>query len=103
MGDRVLLGVGQLGHRAPLAGGDEHGVVAEPALPGAPGGAETLFEGVCEGTMAAEDAGTRGFGYDPAFVPEGERRTMAELTDAEKDAISHRGRAAHALREWLGA
>jgi XTP/dITP diphosphohydrolase len=36
-------------------------------------------------------------------VPEGERRTMAELTDDEKDAISHRGRAARALLEWLGA
>jgi XTP/dITP diphosphohydrolase len=69
----------------------------------APDGEETLFEGVCAGTMAAEDAGTRGFGYDPVFVPEGERRTMAELTDAEKDAISHRGRAARALREWLDA
>jgi XTP/dITP diphosphohydrolase len=69
----------------------------------APDGEETLFEGVCAGTMAAEGAGTRGFGYDPVFVPEGERRTMAELTDAEKDAISHRGRAARALREWLDA
>ena len=68
-----------------------------------PAGAETLFEGVCDGTMAAEGAGTRGFGYDPVFVPAGEQRTMAELTDAEKDAISHRGRAARALREWLEA
>ena len=68
-----------------------------------PGGAETLFEGVCAGTMAAEGAGTRGFGYDPVFVPDGEARTMAELGDSEKDAISHRGRAARALREWLGA
>ena len=69
----------------------------------APDGAETLFEGACEGTMAADGAGTRGFGYDPVFVPGGERRTMAELSDAEKDAISHRGRAARALREWLWA
>jgi XTP/dITP diphosphohydrolase len=69
----------------------------------APGGAETLFEGTCEGTMAAEGAGARGFGYDPIFVPDGEQRTMAELTDAEKDAVSHRGGAARALREWLGA
>jgi XTP/dITP diphosphohydrolase len=53
--------------------------------------------------MSAEGAGTGGFGYDPVFVPEGERRTMAELTDAEKDAISHRGRAARALRAWLEA
>jgi len=69
----------------------------------APDGAETLFEGTCEGTMAAEGAGVRGFGYDPVFVPDGERRTMAELRDGEKDGISHRGRAAAALREWLGA
>ncbi len=67
----------------------------------APGGEETLFYGRCAGTMAAEGAGTRGFGYDPVFVPEGERRTMAELADDEKDAISHRGRAARALLEWL--
>ena len=66
-------------------------------------GAETLFYGRCAGVMAAEGSGTRGFGYDPVFVPDGERRTMAELTDAEKDAISHRGRAARALREWLAA
>ena len=69
----------------------------------APGGEETLFYGRCCGTMAAEDAGTRGFGYDPVFVPDGERRTMAELGDEEKDAISHRGLAARALLEWLGA
>jgi XTP/dITP diphosphohydrolase len=68
-----------------------------------PGGDETLFYGRCAGTMAAEGAGTRGFGYDPVFVPDGERRTMAELGDEEKDAISHRGLAARALLEWLGA
>jgi XTP/dITP diphosphohydrolase len=69
----------------------------------APGGEETLFHGRCSGTMAGEGAGTRGFGYDPVFVPDGERRTMAELGDEEKDAISHRGLAARALLEWLGA
>jgi XTP/dITP diphosphohydrolase len=68
-----------------------------------PGGAEREFEGTCAGTLAAEPRGDRGFGYDPAFVPHdaGGGRTMAELTDAEKDAISHRGRAARALRSWL--
>ena len=66
-------------------------------------GTESVFEGVCDGAMAAEWAGTRGFGYDPVFVPAGETRTMAELTDAVKDAISHRGHAARALREWLEA
>jgi XTP/dITP diphosphohydrolase len=66
---------------------------------------EKLFEGRCEGTMAQEARGDRGFGYDPVFLPrDGDgTRTMAELPDAEKDAISHRGRAARALLEWLGA
>jgi XTP/dITP diphosphohydrolase len=65
--------------------------------------AERLFEGRCEGAMAPESRGERGFGYDPVFVPDDAdgRRTMAELTDDEKDAISHRGRAARALLEWL--
>jgi len=68
----------------------------------APDGEERLFYGRCAGTMAAEGSGPRGFGYDPVFVPDGERRTMAELADGEKDAISHRGRAARAMLEWLG-
>ena len=67
------------------------------------GGEERLFEGTCEGRLAAEARGERGFGYDPAFLPDdlpGDR-TMAELSDAEKDAISHRGRAARALLAWV--
>ena len=69
-----------------------------------PDGAEHLFEGTTTGTVAPESRGTGGFGYDPLFVPDdgpGDGRTMAELSDAEKDAISHRGRAARALEEWL--
>jgi XTP/dITP diphosphohydrolase len=66
-------------------------------------GSEHLFEATTGGTVAPEPRGEGGFGYDPLFVPEnGDGRTMAELTDAEKDAISHRGRAARALLEWLG-
>jgi XTP/dITP diphosphohydrolase len=65
-------------------------------------GVEQLFEGRCTGTLAAEPRGTNGFGYDPAFVPDDRPdKTMAELTPAEKDAISHRGRAVALLREWL--
>ena len=66
---------------------------------------ERVFEGRCAGTLATEPRGERGFGYDPAFLPEdwpGDE-TMAELTDAQKDEISHRGRAARALLAWLGA
>jgi XTP/dITP diphosphohydrolase len=65
-----------------------------------PGGREEVVHGRCEGTLATEPRGTGGFGYDPAFVPldfPGDARTMAELTPREKDAISHRGRAARAL------
>jgi XTP/dITP diphosphohydrolase len=69
-------------------------------------GSERLFEGRCEGRLAEAPRGTGGFGYDPAFVPDdldGPERTMAELEPAEKDAISHRGRAARALAAALGA
>jgi XTP/dITP diphosphohydrolase len=66
-----------------------------------PDGAETTFEGTCSGTMAPARSGTRGFGYDPVFVPHGEQRTMADLPDEEKDAISHRGEAARRLEAWL--
>ena len=59
-------------------------------------GAESLYEGRCEGTLTLEPRGSGGFGYDPAFVPADtgadDRRTMAELEPAEKHAISHRGR-----------
>src|SRR5919106_2191763 len=66
-----------------------------------PGGHEELVQGRCEGTLALEPRGNGGFGYDPAFVPDdypGDERTMAELTPLEKDAISHRGRAARELK-----
>ncbi len=69
-----------------------------------PEGEEHVFEASCEGTLATEPSGGGGFGYDPLFVPvEHPERTMAELTDAEKDAISHRGRAARELLAWLTA
>lgn len=67
-----------------------------------PGGSERTFEGVCEGTMAESASGAGGFGYDPVFVPDTHPgRTMAELSDAEKDAISHRGQAARSMLAWL--
>jgi len=69
-------------------------------------GEERVFEERCTGTLAAVPRGERGFGYDPAFLPDDGRpssaaRTMAELSDVEKDAISHRGRAVRALLAWL--
>jgi len=68
-------------------------------------GAEALVEERCTGTLAAEPRGEGGFGYDPIFLPDDrdrdDDRTMAQLSDAEKDAISHRGRAARALLACL--
>jgi XTP/dITP diphosphohydrolase len=67
-----------------------------------PDGSERTFAATTAGTVADTPRGAGGFGYDPLFVPDGgDGRTMAELSDGEKDAISHRGRAARALREWL--
>lgn len=67
----------------------------------APDGQTLVAEGTCEGRIAQQPAGTGGFGYDPIFLPEGETRTMAQLTPAEKDGISHRGRAFRALARLL--
>jgi len=66
-----------------------------------PDGRVLHAEGVCDGTLVTTTRGARGFGYDPVFVPEGERRTMAELGDQEKDRISHRGRAFRALARLM--
>jgi len=68
-------------------------------------GEEHLFEGRCAGRLAERPRGERGFGYDPAFLPDDGPAglTMAELSDEQKDAISHRGRAARALLAWLRA
>jgi XTP/dITP diphosphohydrolase len=65
-------------------------------------GTERVFFGDSSGRLAVQPRGERGFGYDPAFVPEGDfgGRTMAELTDDEKDLISHRGRAVRAMLRW---
>ena len=71
----------------------------------APGGGrrEVTAEGICEGTILDSPRGSRGFGYDPLFLPRGESRSFAELTGEAKDAMSHRGRAAKALRAKLGS
>jgi XTP/dITP diphosphohydrolase len=68
-----------------------------------PEGRELHARGELRGTLAAEPRGSGGFGYDPAFVPGGQTRTVAEMSAAEKDAISHRARAAAALRPQLPA
>ena len=64
-------------------------------------GRESLFQGAVEGRIAETEAGCGGFGYDPLFVPEGCDRTFAEMTDEQKNALSHRGRAVRKLAEYL--
>ena len=71
-------------------------------LVGLRGEGETLVAaGVCPGTISRAQGGTGGFGYDPVFVPEGETRSMAQMSREEKAAISHRGRAARRLAALL--
>jgi len=67
-----------------------------------PDGRELAVEGVCAGHIALAEQGTRGFGYDPVFIPdEGDGRTFAQLDPVEKNALSHRGRAFRALGQRL--
>jgi XTP/dITP diphosphohydrolase len=63
-----------------------------------PDGSELVVNGVCSGSITTEERGERGFGYDSVFVPDdGDGRTFAEMTDDEKHAVSHRGRAFRSL------
>ena len=61
-----------------------------------------FFDGTCEGSIATARRGSGGFGYDPVFLPDAyPGRTLAEVSEAEKNAVSHRGRAIRAMADWL--
>ena len=62
-----------------------------------PDGSVEAVEGRVTGTIRHEAVGANGFGYDPVFVPDGDTRSLAEYTDVEKNAISHRGLAFRAM------
>jgi XTP/dITP diphosphohydrolase len=64
-------------------------------------GEEFTFEGIVNGEIAFEKTGKDGFGYDPIFLPEDQKISFAEMGSAEKNKISHRGRAVRKLIEWL--
>lgn len=66
-----------------------------------PAGEELAFDGKCFGKIAAHEAGTGGFGYDPIFVPDGFSATFAEIDGAEKDRLSHRGLAFARLADFF--
>ena len=61
-----------------------------------------MFEGTLEGVIAREKSGNGGFGYDPIFIPdEYPGMTLADITEDQKNEISHRGKALRAMAEWL--
>lgn len=62
---------------------------------------EYYFDGICKGEITIERRGTNGFGYDPVFIPEGYACTFAEMSEIEKNKISHRGLAIKKLTEFL--
>ncbi|MDR0797039.1 MAG: non-canonical purine NTP diphosphatase [Tannerella sp.] len=66
-------------------------------------GKEYVFEGIIEGNITESPRGNNGFGYDPVFVPDGFTKTFAELSDQEKNAISHRAKAVHQLAWFLSS
>ncbi|MET0393883.1 MAG: RdgB/HAM1 family non-canonical purine NTP pyrophosphatase [Chitinophagaceae bacterium] len=66
-------------------------------------GEETLFEGICTGTIISRRRGTKGFGYDPVFVPDGSAKTFAEMDLEEKNQFSHRARATEKLVAFLNS
>ncbi len=69
-----------------------------------PNGEKLIARGTCEGHIAFEKTGDKGFGYDPVFIPDGvDGRSMASLSDEEKDSISHRRRALDKLAEQFEA
>ena len=97
--DNLRLLIAQLDHvPANRRGAAFHCAVAVAT----PQGDERIVEGIVEGTLIGTPRGANGFGYDPIFVPTGYEITTAEMSDEDKDAISHRGRALRALAPVLG-
>lgn len=66
-------------------------------------GQEYLFEGTCEGSIADQPRGKKGFGYDPVFIPRGDNRTFAEMDLTEKNQYSHRSKAIRNLVDFLNS
>lgn len=64
-------------------------------------GEEHFFEGAVEGEIVLQEQGEGGFGYDALFIPQGEKRTFAQMSHEEKNALSHRARAVEKFRQFL--
>jgi XTP/dITP diphosphohydrolase len=89
----MLEAVGAEGIARTAAGLGNVGASARCFLLYKDGDREVVAEGRTEGTLVLPGRGRHGFGWDPVFLPDGSSRTFAELTGAEKDAVSHRGKA----------
>ena len=92
-----------LGQLADIPAGQRGAHFACAAALVLPSGAEHVTEGVVDGALTTAPRGTNGFGYDPIFVPAGYEVTTAEMSPADKDRISHRGRALRALAPVIAA
>ena len=99
-GANLRLVLGQLSDIPPGRRGAQFVCAAALVLPS---GGEHVTEGVLDGWLAGEPRGSNGFGYDPIFVPSGGELTTAQLSPAEKDRISHRGKALRALAPVIAA
>jgi XTP/dITP diphosphohydrolase len=96
----LRLVLGQLSDIPPGRRGAQFVCAAALVLPS---GSEHVTEGVLDGWLTSEPRGSNGFGYDPIFVPAGGELTTAQLSPAEKDKISHRGKALRALAPVIAA
>jgi len=67
-----------------------------------PGNSTDFFEGECRGSILTEARGSGGFGYDPVFLPEGHSRSFGEMSEEEKNVLSHRGKAIKNMLAKLG-
>ena len=97
---RTALLLRELQAIPPAGRGARYRAIVALAWPSATGRESITFEGVQEGRIALSPIGEGGFGYDPIFLVDSDR-TQAQITDAEKDDISHRGQAVRAAARWL--
>jgi XTP/dITP diphosphohydrolase len=84
-----------------LEGMSERGATFKTVIALIINGQQYTFEGVVEGTILSRKKGTGGFGYDPVFLPDGYKKTFAEMSLKEKNRISHRSRAVLKLADFL--
>jgi XTP/dITP diphosphohydrolase len=100
--DNVALVLGELRRAGALGAAERRARFRCVVVLVHPDGSELVADGTVDGDIAAGPRGGGGFGYDPVFVPDdGDGRTFAEMTAAEKHAISHRGRALRSLVDQL--